>query len=246
MGESLEGVCTVRLHYLGHAAFVLEFGDVVVLADYGAPNAWVESGWDSPIHDVGELRPDVATYSHMHHADHFDAARVPAGIPILSAPSETVHVGDVTIEGIPLHEQDLGVADTRAHLLAYRGCRVLHLGDCQADIVHVTDGTHRAWLKATLPTDCDVALIPIESQRRFTSQAVDFVQLLRPRIAVPMHFWSEETLEEFLEFAGTSGEDLTVEGPKGSQLAVGGSPLTEGVRVVPLRPGPFRGFATAP
>jgi len=245
VGESCEGAYVVRLHYLGHAAFVLEFGDVLVLADYGAPNAWGESGWDSPIHDIGGLRPDAATYSHVHHADHFDADRLPAGTPILSSLREPVCVGDVTIEGLPLHEQDLAVADSRAHLFTCHGFRVLHLGDCQADIVHVTDGAHRAWLEAVLPTGCDVTLVPIESQRRLTSEAVDFLRLLRPRIAVPMHFWSEETLEEFLEVAGSSGGDLTVEDRAESQLAIPSEPATGRIRVVPLRPEAFRGFPTA-
>lgn len=55
----------IGVHYLGHSSFVLQFGNAAtVLVDYGAFNAWVEWGWDSPIYDVGDLIPDIMTYSH--------------------------------------------------------------------------------------------------------------------------------------------------------------------------------------
>jgi len=57
----------LRFHYLGHSSFVLRFADgVSVLTDYGKSNAF---GLESPIHDLGDLHPDVVLYSH-HDEDH--------------------------------------------------------------------------------------------------------------------------------------------------------------------------------
>jgi L-ascorbate metabolism protein UlaG (beta-lactamase superfamily) len=55
------------VHYLGHAAFLLRLDNgVTVLTDHGESRAY---GLDSPIYDIGALRPDVVTRSHDH-ADH--------------------------------------------------------------------------------------------------------------------------------------------------------------------------------
>ena len=62
----------VKIHYLGHSAFVLQFDNGInVVTDYGKENAWVAWGWNSPINDIGDLIPDVMTFSHQHE-DHND------------------------------------------------------------------------------------------------------------------------------------------------------------------------------
>ena len=65
----------VGIHYLGHSSFVLSFDNGVdIVTDYGKENAWLEWGWDSPIHSIGDLIPKVMTYSHTH-CDHYDQNR---------------------------------------------------------------------------------------------------------------------------------------------------------------------------
>ena len=233
----------VGVHYLGHAAFALRFGGALTaVTDYGAPNAWAEWGWDSRIHDLGRLAPDVMTYSHTHHEDHFDSNRVPRGVRRVLRCGEAGALGGVAISPIGLHEADLGEADSTAYLFTWRGFRVLHLGDCQADIVHIDDDEHRAWIRRVLPERCDVMLLPIESRQRFAAEAVKLLRLLRPVRAVPMHYWSEETLEEFLRCVESANGDLHVERGVGTQLA---APLEEtgrGTRVVPLVRAAFAGW----
>jgi L-ascorbate metabolism protein UlaG (beta-lactamase superfamily) len=236
------GGADVRAHYLGHASFVLCFGSTTVLVDHGEPNAWVESGWDSPIRDVGDLVPDLATYSHTYHADHFAASRLPAGTPVVSSDGRRVRVRDVTAEGIPVCERDPMEADGYAYLFAYRGVRVLHLGDCQANLAALADPTHRRRFLRRLPRRCDLLLLPIESTRQVSSQAVELLRLLRPRFTVPMHFWSEETRGEFLDLARASGGPVRVCETPGSELAVSRGSVARSSFVVPLRRAPFRGW----
>ena len=66
---------SVTFHYLGHSSFLIFFdNESSVLTDYGKENAWADYGWDSPIYDIGDFRPDIITYSH-YHEDHFDSTR---------------------------------------------------------------------------------------------------------------------------------------------------------------------------
>ena len=121
----------VHIHYLGHASFVLRFGNGVdVLTDYGSPNAWAEWGWDSPIHDVGDLVPDVVTYSHTHHADHCDPDRRPGGIPHILTGLDSLSLAGLEIVPIRTSELSLDDTDNTSYLFSYAGLRILHLGDC--------------------------------------------------------------------------------------------------------------------
>lgn len=244
--QQVEGDVCVRVHYLGHASFVLGFGPTVVLTDFGEPNAWASSGWDSPIHDVGDLTPDLATYSHTHHADHFAEGRLPRGPGRVSADGTRVRVGEVTAEGIPVCERDPLAPDGHAYLFSYRGLRVLHLGDCQADLAEISNPAHRAGLVSRLPSGCDLLLLPIESTTRFSAQAVELLGLLRPRVAVPMHFWSDGSLREFLERARAFGHGLHVGETPGSALTVSAGPPAAETFVVPLRRSPFTDLPSSP
>jgi len=231
----------VDIHYLGHAAFLLRFGNVSVLVDYGEENAWVEHGWDSPILDIGTCCPDLAVYSHMHHADHYAPSRLSQGTPVWPFEKGMGNIGDVAIETIGLHEQEITSADIRAHLFTYRELRVLHLGDCQADIMHVAELPHRAWLLDVLPIGCDVVLMPIESQEEFPESAALFLQLLQARFAVPMHYWSEESRDRFVDAVSHDVSSVTIVPQEKAQLAI--QPGDGGSRLALLERAPFRGWS---
>ena len=69
---------SVSIQHLGHSCFYIDFcGEVAVLTDYGKPNAYMEYGWSSLIRDIGDLHPDILTYSHLHE-DHYDPVRAKA------------------------------------------------------------------------------------------------------------------------------------------------------------------------
>lgn len=210
MGTSFDAAAppTVRIHYLGHASFVLQFDDrLTVLTDYGSLNAWVEWGWDSPIYDIGDLVPDVMTYSHTHHADHYDEERKPAGVRHVLAGAESLSIDGLTISPIPTSEQSLEERENTSYCFAYRGLRIVHLGDCQANIMHVADDENRQYLQKVLPAACDLVLMPIEGQSKFIPQAEAFLHLLQPRCVIPMHYWSDAYKEQFLAYLGEQNQE---------------------------------------
>jgi L-ascorbate metabolism protein UlaG (beta-lactamase superfamily) len=235
----------IRIHYLGHAAFVLQFGDTVVLADYGKPNAWKEWGWDSPIHDIGDLVPDLATYSHTHHDDHYAPERLPAGTAtVLTEPHHVFRLGELTISPIPLHELDVNTPDSAAFLFDYRGARVLHLGDCQADIMASQRPETASRLRELIPQNCDLVLMPIEGKQQFFPQILPFLEILQPRRVVPMHYWSAETLSTFLTQAAgardASEADYRIRNLPSPQLRFAIEDRQDSTHVIGLQPEPIR------
>ena len=134
----------VRLHYLGHSSFFLDFeGKISVLCDYGKENAYLPWGWDSPIYEVGLPGPDILCYSHEHE-DHFDPMRaVNYESLVIKGDADTTFC-KLNIRSFPGSEQDISRYDNHAYLFSYKGLRVLHLGDCQSDIMMIHDPAH-AW-----------------------------------------------------------------------------------------------------
>jgi L-ascorbate metabolism protein UlaG (beta-lactamase superfamily) len=65
----------MRIHYLGHASFVLRFenGESILL-DYGVSNAY---GLASPVFDLSGAEPSIVAFSH----DHPDHRRPGASFP---------------------------------------------------------------------------------------------------------------------------------------------------------------------
>jgi L-ascorbate metabolism protein UlaG (beta-lactamase superfamily) len=235
----------VRIHYLGHASFILQFGNGVnVLTDYGSHNAWAEWGWDSPIHDVGHLVPDVITYSHTHHADHCDEGRRPENVPHVLTGEDGLTIEGIEIQPIRTSEGSLDEQDNTSYLFSYRGLRILHLGDCQANIIHVADDTNRQYIKEVFAEPYDLVFVPIESQEKFVPQAEAFLDLLRPKRAMSMHYWSEAYRDEFLVYLearkGTGGRRYRIERVQGASYVLSGDEVDDGVvAVICLERAPF-------
>ena len=194
------GKVRIGVHHLGHAAFVLRFGkDLTVLTDYGAPNAWAEWGWDSPIHGIGALVPDVITTSHGHHEDHYDATRVPEGAEHRLTETDRLELRGVRIEPFRTCEQEPSVADNTSFLFSYRGARILHLGDAQATIAAHSAPAIQEQLGRWGWQDLDLLIMPIEGKIQFIDEAAAFLDLLRPRRMIPIHHWTESYRQAFLD-----------------------------------------------
>ena len=237
----------VWVQYLGHASFVLQFGDnLTVLTDYGAPNAWVEWGWDSPIHDVGKLVPDIATYSHTHHEDHYDESRRPAGIAHILTGVEGLELKGVQIAPFRTSERDVGEEDNSSYLFQYRGVKVLHLGDCQANIIEIEDEINRKRIKALFSESYDLLLMPIEGPEKFIHQAEMFIREIGPKRVIPMHYWSETYKRDFLSYLERQEETgqrvYQIEKTKSARYAFSASDAISGpMRVISLDPESFNG-----
>ncbi len=191
---------SIKFHYLGHASFLIIFDDSIsVLTDYGKPNAFLNYGWNSPIFDIGDFQPTIVTYSHPH-PDHYDSTRTPSHAKFILKNGDSLGTGNLTIIPIPTSEYNDSAKDNTSYLFLYKGIKILHLGDCQANIFNIDSAKDKAYVKNTIPTDCDVVLMPIESIRKFIPQTKQFIELIHLKIIIPMHYWSREYKSEFLNF----------------------------------------------
>jgi len=188
----------VKLHYLGHSAVFLEFNEkVTLLCDYGKENAYLEWGWDSPIYDAGMPGPDLLCYSHFHD-DHFDEERASHYDAVRISGEIDTCVKKLKIIDFPSSEKDISRYDNHSYLFSIGDIRVLHLGDCQADIMMINDPAHAWNLEQRYPKDCDIMIMPIEGTQKYIPQAIKMVELLEPRVLLPSHFWSEAYKQEFM------------------------------------------------
>ena len=188
----------IHIHYLGHSSFAIDFdGKISVLTDYGKPNAYFEYGWDSPISSVGHFIPTIVTYSHSHD-DHFDSTRIPEGVRYILKNSDSLSIGDLSITPIVTKERE-SITNT-SFLFDYKEIKILHLGDCQENIIKIDSVETRNYLEANIPSGCDVVLVPIEGVSKFIPQVEKFIDLIRPSVVIPMHYWSGEYKSEFLNY----------------------------------------------
>ena len=188
----------IKIHYLGHSAFVLRFDNGInIVTDYGKENAWVQWGWDSPINDIGDLVPDVMTFSHQHE-DHYDPTRIPPGVPNILTNLDSLLIDGITIRPIRTCETDINIESNTSFIFSYKGLTICHLGDAQAQIMNISDTIVKDKIIANFPDQFDLLFMTIDGQQQFIPQAEAFVELLNPKRIIPMHHWSENYLQDFL------------------------------------------------
>lgn len=232
------GIC---VHYLGHASFVLQFDNgITILTDYGTSHAW---DLDSPIYEMGDLQPNVVTYSHTAHIDHYRGS-APEHIDHVLMQGEGLQLQGITIEPIPTSELSLEEKDNTSYLISYRGFRILHLGDAQANIKKIHEGENRDHVKAIFPETIDLLLMTIGGRTDIIEQAVSFIDLLQPRMVVPMHYWKKEDKQRFLSHLKTQNtntdEKYRIEEIQGAQYRFSGIENRETcIKVISLEPAPY-------
>ena len=231
----------VRIHYLGHASFILQFDNgVTVLTDYGTSNAW---GLDSPIHGLGDLRPDVATYSHTRHVDHYGGP-LPENIPHVLTEPESLNIDGLQIQPIRTCELSLDEEDCTSYLFIYKGLKILHLADAQAYIKAVDQEEVKKRIRQIYPDIYDLLLMTIGGRRDITREAEAFINLLGPRRAIPMHYWSPEYKANFLSYLEgkneISGRQYTIMKPGDAHyvISISDKNITP-IRIISLDPAPY-------
>lgn len=196
----------ISIEYLGHSCFYIDFfGEVSVLTDYGKPDAYKEYGWSSPIRRLEDLHPDILTYSHRHE-DHYDPDRVKELQAISYFGDSLMQYKGLTITPIDVSEADKDSPDNHAYLFTYNDLRVLHLGDCQSNIMAIRDETHRNYLLKHLPGECHITFVPVEGPTRFTEELLEFMQMLDTEVVIPMHYWSAGYKDSLLHLLEPIGE----------------------------------------
>ncbi|MBN2414990.1 MBL fold metallo-hydrolase [bacterium] len=202
----------VRVHYLGHSAFVLRFDNgITVVTDYGHENIWKEWGWDSPILSIGDLQPDVMTFSHKHD-DHYDPDRIPSSARYILSGSDSLEIDGLRIVPVLTDEDDPAGESNTSFLFFYKGVSICHLGDAQAYIMNVDTPSVQRALTGKFPHAFDLLIMPVEGKKQFIPEAVSFLKLLHPRVMIPAHFWSQAYLERFLQQAGRAECRIVREG----------------------------------
>jgi L-ascorbate metabolism protein UlaG (beta-lactamase superfamily) len=233
----------IKIHYLGHSAFVLQFDNgITIVTDYGHYNAWVDWGWDSPIYSIGNLVPDVMTYSH-HHDDHYDRDRIPENISHIITGLDSLSIDGIEIKPVRTCEDSIQVESNTSYIFIYKGVKICHLGDAQVQIMNIDSNEYvRNHIKTIFPDTFDLLLMTIEGKQKFIPQAEAFIDLLQPRRIIPMHFWSQTYKEDFLDYLRTqndTGKKYQIQVSDGSDYELYVSEDTDSIKVIVLTPTPF-------
>ena len=167
----------MEITWLGHSCFRLRGREAAVVTDPCPPSTG---------YSIGRLNADIVTVSHAH--EHHAYLRAIAGTPVvLEGPGEyEVHGAFVT--GIATyHDDKKGAVRGRniAFVIEMEEVRVCHLGDLghtpTADQVEELSGV-------------DVLLVPVGGDSTLDGPAAaEVVNLLEPRLVIPMHYRTETT-----------------------------------------------------
>lgn len=160
------------IQWIGHASFLIETGGRKIITDP------YEDYTGYPI--LG-LAADIVTVSHEHR-DH-NAVHHVAGSPHVVRGNGSFDLGDIQIEGIPSFHDNQGGA-VRGRISIYRisseGLNLVHLSDL---------GLIPDEKLIKLIGQPDILFIPVGGLYTIdAAQAAQTVQLLAPRIVIPMHY----------------------------------------------------------
>jgi len=166
---------TMKITWLGHAAFLLETGGVKIVTD----------PYDSSVGYKPITMPvDIATVSH----DHFDHNHVKglAGNPQTVKGSGKVVFKEIAFTGVPTYHDATGGSergDNTVFVMEAEGMRVCHLGD----LGHTLSAQQ---VEAIGPVD--ILFLPVGGTYTVdAAEATKTMQDLNPKVVIPMHFKTE-------------------------------------------------------
>jgi len=234
----------IFIHYLGHSSFIIYFDNgLYVLVDYGTSNSY---GNDSPIYSIGDLKPDIITYSHKHQ-DHYDPTRMPDSVQYILTDFDTLSLAGLNIRPVRTSETSTSVKDNSSFIFKYKGFTLIHLGDAQANIMNINNENNRNYLKQIFPEKIDMLLVTIQGVNRFIPEAEVFIAFLQPKRIIPIHYWSRQYKAEFLTFLEeqnqNAGKNYQIERRLGAKYAMSTSNTsTTPIQVISLEPAIFSDF----
>ncbi|MCI0493557.1 MBL fold metallo-hydrolase [candidate division KSB1 bacterium] len=234
----------VNIHYLGHSSFIIYFDNgLSVLTDYGTSNAF---GLTSPIYSIGNLTPDIITYSHKHD-DHYNAARMPDSVKYILTEFDTLSLSGLTIKPIRTGEAGVGAKDNSSFVFQYKGITLIHLGDAHANIINIGSEYNRNMLKQIFPEKIDLLLMTIQGVSGFIPAAEEFIDFLHPRKVIPIHYWTKEYKAEFLSYLESqnynAGKSYKIDRHKGAKFNLSTSDTSsKTIEVISLEPAAFSHF----
>ena len=219
---------TVRIRYLTHSEFAIQSpGGVLAVTDYNG------------VLGNAEVVPDVVTMNHAHdtHYTDYPDPRIPLllkGWPVNGDPAFIdVQIGDMRIHNV--------TTDTRGpwgeggqlngnsvFLFEAAGLCIVHLGHLHQipnPVQHANIGR------------ADVVMVPVDGGYTMTQDAmIEVLGRLRARVVIPMHWFSERSLQDFL---AKMAESWVIDDRQGPGLDVSLASLPARPTVVFLTPSPF-------
>ncbi len=232
---------SVKLEYLGHAAFILTTEQKKILMD-----AWFPSAFNLPWYALmNENEINLATVSHLHD-DHvgvsevaptaFQAQQVIQGVDIargtVNAISNAVY-GDVAIStvNLPHFERNSPYRDIEPNagfVFEAAGMRIAHMGDAFGPIIDGLTEEEKTALKGA--SGVDVLMLPVGDAfggAHDSGKLIAVIDALKPKAVIPMHPWSHK--QQFLDAAAAAGYPVQ---DKAANMTFGKADLPAGGTVV--------------
>ena len=184
----------MEIVWLGHSCFRLRGREASIVTDPCPP----ATGYN-----IGKPSADIVTISHQHE-DHCYVKAVAGNPVVIDGPGE-YEVHGAFITGVATYHDGLrGAArgGNVAFVLEMEDIRVCHLGD----LGHTPTADQVEEL-----TGVDILLVPVGGQDTIDgAAAAEVVNLLEPRLVIPMHYGTEavkaklEPLDRFLKEMGAT------------------------------------------
>ncbi len=181
----------VAIDFLGHASFLIESPQgVKIVTDY---NDMVRA----------PVTPDIVTMNNAHPTHYSD--NVEPGVryvlrgwdPAGGVAAHRVQYRDVRVHNVPTNLRESGGTrydGNSIFVFETAGLCIAHLGHLH----HTLTQTHLAELGAI-----DIVLVPVDGALTLNQEEmVEVLQQIKPKIAIPMHVFSEARLDRFLARAG--------------------------------------------
>src|SRR5229473_2661243 len=181
----------VAIGFLGHASFLIESPQGVrIVTDY---NDMIRS----------PVTPDIVTMNNAHPTHYSEA--VEPGVkfvlrgwdPAGGVASHRLDYRDVRIRNVPTNVREFGGTRYNGNsifIFEVADLCIAHLGHLH----HTLTPTHRAELGAI-----DVVMVPVDGTFTLNQEEmIEVLQQIGPKLVIPMHIFSQASLEKFLRLAG--------------------------------------------
>jgi L-ascorbate metabolism protein UlaG (beta-lactamase superfamily) len=241
----------LHIHYIGHCAFILRFNNnISVVTDYANSYPYYSAAYNSPIYNIYDSVPDVATYSHRH-TDHYAPGRLPKGVNRILENLDSMEIEGLRIHPVRTSEANTSTPDNSSFIFQYKGFTVVHTGDLTANMKALEDPGQKSHLRELFPDSVDVLLCIIDGVSSFIPEAEAFIDFLHPKIVIPMHYWTPATKISFLNYLQNenvkNGKNYQIVETGNADFAISENDATPNfIRVVSLNPYPYGQVAPNP
>jgi L-ascorbate metabolism protein UlaG (beta-lactamase superfamily) len=215
---------TVRLRYIGHASFLIQGGGYSAVTDY---SGFIGSA---------DFVPDIVTMNHAH-STHFTPnpdPRIPHVLPGWGRFGEGIEhhldLGTMMVRNVPT---DIRLGETGREpngnsifVFETEGLCIAHLGHLHHE---PTDAQYAAIGRM------DVVMVPVDGGFTMAVDSmIDVMRRVRASVILPMHWFTDRTLERFLQ--GMEAEGFAIERARTNEVEVSLRTLPGRPTVIALRP----------